>query len=257
MAGQNYLEISSVQNDLVKFCVKLQNSKFRKKEKLILVDGIKTISGLIEDGVEFEYIFLKKEDYNPIIKSKNIIYTNDLVLGKISTLKTPEGMVGIVKEPENLKNLFYDFNRIALIENVKDPGNLGTIIRSAVAFSIQGIILFGECVDLYNTKTLRATTQNIFKIPIISTNDIEFIKKLTKTHELISTVVNSKIDLFEYNFKPKTIVALGSEANGLSEKITNISHEKLSIKMDNNVESINLGVCASIVFAHLRHKLNK
>ena len=226
----NTIEITSLQNELIKSTVKLQDTKNRKKSGLIFVDGDKTLLGLINDGVEFEYLFLKK----------------------LSTVKTPNTIMGVIKEPKINKEDFINLKRIALIENIKDAGNLGTIIRSAAAFSIEGIILFDDCVDLYNTKVIRSAAQNIFKLPILRTNDIEFIKKLKKNHELISTVVKDGQDLTKYGFKKPFILALGSEADGLSDKIINISDKKLTLFMDNSVESINLGVCASIAFFQIK-----
>jgi len=249
------VEITSTQNDLVKYAVKLQDSKFRRNEKKILVDGAQTIDGMVNDGVCFEYVFLKKE--NPIqniIKAKNLVYVTDEILKKISTTKTPTNLVGIIEEPNVSKELFLNYKKIALIENIKDAGNLGTIIRSAVAFSIDGIILFGNCVDLYNSKTIRATAQNIFKIPVVRTNDLKFIKELKKTHKLISTVVNSCIDFMDTDFDNNFIIAFGSEADGLSDDIVDLSDEKVSFFMDNDVESLNLGVCASIAFAFIKQK---
>ena len=103
----NIIEITSTQNELIKFCVKLQTSNFRQEKKLIFIDGDKTIQGLIDDNVEFEYIFLKKENYNSKIKAKNIVFCNDKVLDKISTLKSPTKIAGIIKEPEIDYNNFY------------------------------------------------------------------------------------------------------------------------------------------------------
>ncbi len=248
-------KITSTQNNLVKYAIKLQNPKFRKAEKLILVDGEKTIQGIIQEKIEFEYFFAK-EDYDiKNAKIKNFIQVTDEILKKLSTTKTPTNAVGIIKEPVIQKDVFKKLNKIALIDEIKDPGNLGTIIRSAVAFSIDGIILFGDCVDLYNSKTIRATAQNMFKIPIIHTSDIDFILELKKEKKLISTVVDTKNELFDYKFNDKFIIAFGSEANGIGEEILKISDEKVTLKMDNNVESINLGVCASITFALC--KINK
>lgn len=244
------IEITSTQNDLVKYSVKLQNSKFRKSQKLIFADGQKTIEGFINDGIVFEYFFCKKDNIlSKKVKTKKLIYVTDEILKKITTTKSPSDVAGIIKEKEIDKIIFYKLDKIALLENIKDAGNLGTIIRSAVAFGIDGIILFDECVDLFNSKTIRATAQNIFKIPIITTKDINFIKNLKKTHKFISTVVDGKNDLFKYNFSDKFVLAFGSESNGLSTKIVELSDEKLSIFMENNVESINLAICASIVFA--------
>ncbi|MBR2159712.1 MAG: hypothetical protein IJ938_00195, partial [Clostridia bacterium] len=86
-----------------------------------------------------------------------MVFVNDIILKKISTTKTPTDVVGIIEEPEIKIEQFGKLKRIALIDSIKDAGNLGTIIRSAVAFSIEGIILFGDCVDLYNSKVIRST----------------------------------------------------------------------------------------------------
>ncbi len=249
------IEITSLQNDLIKEIVKLKNPKYRKEKKLILADGNKTIEGFIEDDIEFEYLFIKKTDNKyKNIKTKNLVYVTDAILAKISTTITPANVVGVIKEKEIDKNIFFNLSKIALIEDIKDPGNLGTIIRSACAFSIEGIILFGNCVDLYNSKTIRATTQNIFKIPIIQTRDIDFLYKLKKSHKFISTVVDSNKDFFDYKFNKNFVIMFGSEACGLSDKIIELSDEKLTFLMDNNVESLNLGVCASVAFALIKQK---
>lgn len=249
------LEITSSKNDLIKFVVKLQDAKFRKSQKLILVDGAQTIEGFAEDKIEFEYLFLKKD--NSIlnqINAKEVVFVTDEILKKISTTKTPTDVIGIIKEPNVDKKFFLNMKKIALIDGIKDAGNLGTIIRSAAAFSIDGIILYNNCVDLYNSKTIRATTQNIFKIPIIKISDIEFLKELKKNHKFISTVVNSQNDFMDCDFSRNFIIAFGSEADGISKEIAEISDEKITFNMDNNVESLNLGVCASIAFAFIRQK---
>ncbi len=244
------VEITSLQNDLVKYAQKLHMPKFRKSEKMIFADGKKTIEGFVNDGIVFEYFFAKKGDeICQKVRSKKLVYVTDEILKKITTTKSPCEVACIIKEKEVDKNIFYNLNKIALIENIKDAGNLGTIIRSAVAFGIDGIILFGDCVDLYNSKTIRATAQNIFKIPIVISKDLNFIKKFKKTHKIISTVVDGNNDLFDFNFSDKYIISFGSEANGLTDEIVKLSDEKLSIFMENNVESINLAICASIVFA--------
>ena len=249
------LEITSTQNDLIKYIVKLQDSKFRKNEKLILVDGAQTLDGLINDGIVFKYLFVKKDN---TIKEKanveNLVLVNDEILKKISTTKSPTNAIGVIYEHEIDINIFKNLKKIALIDGIKDAGNLGTIIRSAVAFSIDGIILFNDCVDVYNTKTIRATAQNIFKIPIVKINDIEFLKELKKKHKFIATVVDTKNDFFDIDFTQNFILAFGSEADGISEVIKQLSDEKVTFQMDNNVESLNLGVCASIAFSLIKYK---
>ena len=249
------IEISSTQNDLVKFAVKLQDSKFRKSQKLILVDGTQTLEGMFSDNVFFKYLFVKKgHRFEKYSKIENLVFVNDEILKKISTTKSPTDAIGIIEEPHVSLKDFEKLKKIALIDNIKDAGNLGTIIRSAVAFSIEGIVLFGDCVDLYNSKTIRATAQNIFKIPILRTKNVDDIKILKNNHKLVSTVVNSKNDFSNAELGSDFILAFGSEANGISEEIISLSDEQVTFFMDNDVESLNLGVCASIAFAFLKMK---
>ncbi len=248
-----FVKITSVQNDIVKYAVKLQNSKFRKSEKMIFADGEKTISGFINDNIEIEYLFLKEE--NQIYKNANakkVVFVTDEILKKISSVKTPSSAAAILKEPDIDADEICNLNKIALFEDIKDAGNLGTILRSAAAFSIEGIVLFGDCVDLYNTKVIRSTAQNIFKLPIIRTSDKDYIKKLKNNHKLIATVVDSNKSFSKEYFGDKFILAFGSEAAGLSKDLRDLSDEALSLKMDNNVESLNLAVCASIAFALIK-----
>lgn len=244
------IEITSLQNNLVKFCTKLQNAKFRKAEKLILLDGEKTIQGIIQDNIEFEYLFIKKDSsLKEYSKIKNLVFVTDEILKKISTTATSSSCVGIIKEPEIDANNILNCKKIAILENIKDAGNLGTIIRSAVAFSIDAIVLYGNCVDLYNSKTIRATAQNMFKIPIIHIKNFDFIKKLKKNHKFLATVVNTENNFFTYQFEENIVLLFGSEADGLSKEMQEISDVKLTLPMDKNVESINLAICASIAFA--------
>lgn len=256
MAGKNTVEIiriSSRQNDLVKFALKLSNPKYRKKEKLALIEGKKSIDAVVESNMNFKYLFIKED--NPLKNLKNIenlVFVNDEILKKISTTKTPTDAVGIIEEVAYNRDVFLKLDKIALIDSIKDAGNLGTIIRSAVAFGVDGIVLFGDCVDLYNPKVIRASAQNMFKIPFIVEKDINFIKKLKKEKTLVSMVVDSKNNFLNYKFPKSFIIAFGCEANGLSEEIVSLSDEKLTILTENNVESLNLAISASIAFALIK-----
>ena len=251
------LKITGTQNNLIKDIVKLHMPKYRKEKHLVFIDGEKSVDGLIDDGFEIEYLFTKDDDkYSNCKTVKNLVIVNDEILKKISTTKSPSPVAAVIKEPCVDKCEFFKYSKIALIDGIKDAGNLGTIIRSAAAFSIDGIILFNDCVDLYNTKTIRASAQNLFKIPVFVTSDINFIKELKKTHKLISTVVNSKNNFNNYKFENNFILALGSEAEGISKEILDISDDTLTIELDRNVESLNLGVCASICFALIKNKTN-
>ena len=159
----------------------------------------------------------------------------------------------VAKKKEINENDFLRLNKIALIDTISDPGNLGTIIRSAAAFGIEGIILFGNCVDLYSSKVIRSCTGNFLKTPILKIKNTEELKTKFKNHKLIATALSEKnnISLKECAKLEKYIIMLGSEAKGLCSDLINIADKNIRIEMDNNVESLNLSVCASIIFYEL------
>ncbi len=238
MAG-NVVELTSVQNPIVKEVAALQDKKNRTASGLIILEGEKSIVGAIEAGLKLESIFFENEKYSQPAK---ITYkVNEKILAKISSTSSPAPVVAVAKKPiAEVKG-----NRIIVLENIKDAGNLGTIIRAAVAFGLDGIILTGDCVDIYDPKTIRASVGTIFKIPIAAINDFTAFEK---THTFISTVVENGKTLETFKFPPKFLLFFGSEAQGLSTKLQNLASEKITIKMAENVESLNLSVSAGIVF---------
>ena len=172
---------------------------------------------------------------------------------KISTTDTTCEILTIAKKQERDITKFSNLKKLVLLDSISDPGNLGTIIRSATAFGIEGIILFGNCVDLYSPKVIRSTTGNFFKTPIINIKNKDEIKNLFKSHLKIATALSKEnnISLKECAKIDKYIIMLGSEAKGLQEDLTNIADKNIRLEMINNVESLNLSVSASIIFYEL------
>lgn len=247
------VEITSVNNEIVKNVAKLQQKKYRKTSKLIVLEGEKSVQGALLEGQEITSIFVLDEVQNKDIIQKTdtkIYKVNQKVMEKISSTASNPSILALVKEPVYKFDDFLNFEKIALIDGIKDAGNLGTIIRSAIAFNIEGIILFGECVDEFSSKVIRSSAGNIFKVPIIRAGyDIEAIKKFEKTHKIYLTVVDPNAKAVnEVDFKGKCLLCLGSEASGLGEKILNIKGEKITLPMKKNVESLNLAVFAGIMF---------
>lgn len=238
------IELTSLQNPIVKEVVALGDKKNRQKSGLIILEGEKSVAGAIEAGLSLEAVFFENEKYE--VEAKNKYRVNLKILEKISSTKSPAPLVALIREPIYNLEEFKTFKKIALFENIKDAGNLGTIIRSATAFGVDGIILYGDCVDIFSTKTIRASVGTIFKIPIITIN--KGIEAFKATHKLVSTVVNGNDAFFNNPLKTPVIVLFGSEADGLSNELLNLSDEKITIKMAKNVESLNLGVSAGIIF---------
>lgn len=244
------MEITSVNNDLVKEYAKLTQKKYRK-DKFIL-EGYKAIKEANDSKIEIEALFVEKshlEDFK--FFNKEIIETNSAVLKKLSDTETPPVAVaiGIQKKysPEIIKNL----KKIILLEGIKDAGNLGTIIRSAVAFRADAIILYGDCVDIYNPKCVRSTVGNLWKIPVINIKTIEQLQKYTNNFTRIATLPRTNNLLKSFELKTPALIMFGSEADGLSEELIKYSTESIKIEMSKEVESLNLATSVSVIMYEL------
>ena len=172
---------------------------------------------------------------------------------KISTTdSTPDAVaVGVQKEFDI--NLLAEAKRVALFENIKDLGNLGTILRTATAFALDAIILYGNTVDLYNPKCVRASVGNLWKIPVFKITDFTNLQKYFKNFTRIATIPKSNDSVFlkDFQTQEKTLVMFGAESDGLSQELINFSTDKVTIEMDNRVESLNLSMSAGIIFYKL------
>ena len=139
--------------------------------------------------------------------------------------------------------------KLILLDRISDPGNLGTIIRSASAFNADGIILYGNCVEYYSPKVIRSSAGNFFKTPVYEIKNINDLKSLLKNHFKIATMLSEEnnISLKESALIDKCVIMFGSEAVGLSDELIKISDKNIRLDMKKNVESLNLSISASII----------
>jgi TrmH family RNA methyltransferase len=246
------MEITSVNNDLVKNTVKLQQKKYRNAENKFLLEGFKAIKEAFDYGIELEYIFVNKNKKNEYKFAQNLlIETNDIILKKLATTDSAPEAIAVGFQKKYDKNILKNSKRIVLLEDIKDLGNLGTIIRSSVAFGADGIILYGESVDIYNPKVVRASVGNLWKLPIFQMKTIEELKKYFQDFNIIATLPRSNNFLKTYTPKFPAVVMFGSEANGLSEELINFATSSVKIEMSKNVESLNLATSVSVILYKL------
>ncbi|MBQ8887691.1 MAG: RNA methyltransferase [Candidatus Gastranaerophilales bacterium] len=244
--------IETVSKNRIKEIVKLHQKKYRDEQGLFIAEGYKVLEELLEIRESIIEIFaLKSADISKIGHPVSVV--DEETMKKISTTDTTCEILTIAKKQERDITKFSNLKKLVLLDSISDPGNLGTIIRSATAFGIEGIILFGNCVDLYSPKVIRSTTGNFFKTPIINIKNKDEIKNLFKSHLKIATALSKEnnISLKECAKIDKYIIMLGSEAKGLQEDLTNIADKNIRLEMINNVESLNLSVSASIIFYEL------
>lgn len=231
------MKIDSLSNTKVKNWNKLKEKKYRDETGLFLVEGDHLIKEALKKQMVVSTIGLN-ETYDYTV--------NPEILKKLSSQKSGTKEIAVVKKIEEKK---VDGDKILILDNIQDPGNLGTIIRSAVAFNINTIILSDDCVDLYNDKVIRSSEGMIFNINIVRKKLIEIIPKIKENgYTVYATTVNGK-GYFEND--SKIALVIGNEGNGIKEDILNLCDKNITIKMNKECESLNAGVAASILMYEL------
>lgn len=237
--------IKSRQNKKAKFYRNLLQKKYRTKENLFLAEGPVVIREAL-DFVDPKYVAIEdKKDFGEIInlleerKIPYDIYDRE-VFETLSDTKTPQGIIGYFE----IKNLKFEEKpgKYLYLDGVKDPGNVGTIIRTAEAFGIDGVLLSSDCVELYSPKVVRSTMASIFRTKVY--RDIDLLK-LKNKFKIVCADLEGK-SIREKNDWEDTIVVIGSEAQGVSEEILKIADETVLIPMDKNIDSLNAAVAASL-----------
>ena len=236
------MKITSIQNDNVKYWVSLKNKKIRDKERNFIVEGDHLIEEARKNNLIKYIISCVDEDAD--------FYVTKEIMEKISDQKSISYNAAVVKFiPENSVN-----GNVIILDNLQDPGNLGTIIRSSVAFNIDTIIISDTSVDLYNPKVVRATEGMIFNLNIIRRNLEEVIPVLKNLgYEIVGTDVNEGIDVRNIS-KENVAIVIGNEGSGMSENIKELCDEFINIKINKSCESLNAGVAASIIMYEVSHE---
>ncbi len=237
---------TSIDNKKIKDIKKLNTKKYRDKTNLFLVEGQHLVLEAYKKGYLKELI-LEENTLFPL--PVETIYVSNNVLNYISSLETPSTIMGICNKKEENNNLG---DRILILEDIQDPGNLGAIIRSAVAFNVDTIILSDKTVDLYNPKVIRASQGLLFHINIISKNLLEFIPNLISSeYKILGTRVTHGKSIKKVEKIEKFAIIMGNEGSGLSEEISEFCDEFIYIDMNESCESLNVGVAASIILYEL------
>ena len=242
--------ITSVNNNLVKETVKLQQKKYRDNENKFLLEGFKCISEAFNAGIDIEYAFVSDEKKYGFLGEKAIL-TTEPVLKKISTTDTAPDAVAVAFKKNYTVSDLKNVKKVVLLENIKDLGNLGTILRTAVAFQAEAIVLYGDSTDIYNPKCVRASVGNLWKIPIFQIKDFNLLEQIFGKFQRIATLPRSKNFLKNFDIKFPALIMFGSEAAGLSDELIKFSTDSVKIEMAETVESLNLAVSVSIILYEL------
>ena len=236
------MNITSLQNDHVKYWNSLKNKKIRDKERRFLIEG----DHLIKEA-KLQNLIL--ETISTVDENADFLVTED-IMKKISSQATICKNAAVVRFiPEDKIS-----GNIIILDGIQDPGNLGTIIRSCLAFNFISIILGDNSVDLYNPKVIRATEGMIFHVNVIRKNLSEFIPTLKNMgYKIIGTDVIKGIDIKKIKHDNIALI-LGSEGQGISDNIKKLCDEFVYINMNKSCESLNVGVAASILMYEVSYE---
>lgn len=240
--------VTSLDNSKVKKYRKLQKRKYRDQYGEYIVEGLHLILEAFRAGV-LEELILEEEMDVPV--SCPYTYFSSEVMSKISMMDTPSTIMGLCRKAKDEDVVG---NRILILDGIQDPGNLGTIIRSAVAFDVDTIVLSERTVDLYNPKVLRATQGMFFHVRVVSKLALEVISMLQNLDiPVYGTSVVNGVDVRSLDESEKKNFALvvGNEGNGVRDEILSVCNKNLYIEMNKNVESLNVAIAASILLYEL------
>lgn len=240
--------ITSLENDRIKKIIKLKDRKYRKKEKKFIVEGMHLVLEAYKKNI-IDVVILEKDSVLPL--DVPYIYTTREIISKISSLDTPSEVMAVCNTLDEDVELG---QKVLMLDNIQDPGNLGTIIRSSVAFDVDTIVLSRDTVDLYNPKVVRSTQGMMFHVPIVVKDLSDAIDELKQREvPIYGTRVGYGEDVRKIPEKDKKAFALvvGNEGNGVSEKVLDKCDKYLHIDMNDAVESLNVGVATSIILYEL------
>ncbi len=236
--------ISSKQNSKIKDLLSLYKSNIREKERKFIVEGFHLLEmALINNKVEA--IFTLKE-INSIPENIPQYIINEDILNKISLLKNSQGVLAVVSFNEEKP---ISSNKVLYLDDVSDPGNLGTILRTALAFSYKDIIVSKNTCSIYNEKVIQASQGAIFKLNIIK-KDYTYLKEL-KDYLVIATEIKGSITLDELVKKDKFVLVLGNESHGVRNEILSLSDIRLRIDIK-DIESLNVAIAGAILMYELK-----
>ena len=227
--------------------VRLKDKKYRDKNNLFFVEGIDLVNEAYKNKL-LKHVYIV-DGYENNFNNIDYTYVTVDVMKKISDMESISDYFGVCSKKKDM-----DIgDKIIILDNIQDPGNLGTIIRSAVAFGFNTVVLSNGCVDLYNPKVVRSTKGMLFNINIIVRNLCSFISDLDGYMVYGTDVVNG-INIRDENIPSKVAIIIGNEGNGISNDVREMCDKFIYIDMDDKCESLNAGVCASILMYEVYNK---
>ena len=247
--------ITSSSNSQVKNIIQLNSKgKARREQDIFVVEGIRMFREAPRDRIVKAYVsehFFQEEEHKRLLESCSYEVVEDRLFRTLSDTMTPQGILCLVKQYHyQMEELLRKEKPcIMVLENLQDPGNLGTIFRTAEGAGVSGILMNRGCVDIYNPKTIRSTMGSIYRMPVIYIEDL--VKLLERFREKgiksYAAHLEGKNTYDKEDYRSGTALLIGNEGNGLREEIADAADIRIRIPMQGQVESLNAAIAASIL----------
>ncbi|WP_455542629.1 TrmH family RNA methyltransferase [Intestinibacter sp.] len=260
--------IKSKDNDKIKYTKSLLKTKGRNKEKKFIIEGYRILTLALECEAKLDYVFInedfeKKEEHKKFLtelENKGIkVYKtlNKIFLEMIDTENT-QGILGVLeyKERDLVNNISQDDKFVLILDRIQDPGNMGTIIRTADSAGVDAVILLKGCVDIYNPKVIRSTMGSIFDMNLIhATQDeaVDFLK--SKEFNIVSSYLQTDNYYHETTYDGKIALVIGNEANGINDELISKSDKLVKIPIYGKAESLNAAISAAVLMYEIKKYL--
>ncbi|MBS5720774.1 MAG: RNA methyltransferase [Clostridium sp.] len=260
--------ITSKDNELIKHIRKLKDKKYRDESNEYVVEGVKLVEEAVKENAKIKQIIVCEDTTRTYeipthimleIARYECISVSDKIFNIITQVTNPQGIMAIIEKNAQNAKIDYTQDIIVVLDDVQDPGNLGTILRTVDSIGLNQIIVSKGTADAFNSKVVRSTMGAIFRIKIIEVENLaQAIKEMRKHHfKLMVTSLQTKNSIYDIDFYKKIIV-IGNEANGVSKEIQDMADEKAKIPMLGRTESLNASVAAGVVmYEYVRQKLSK
>lgn len=260
--------ITSTSNARVKELVQLQKkSKVRNEQGVFLVEGVKMYQEIPQEQLVKVYVSetfadKQKEEINRLKDRRKLEYLSDHVFQYVSDTKTPQGILCVVRQSTYCLEdiLEAEDAHLLVLDNLQDPGNLGTILRTAEGAGVTGIIISKESVDIYNPKVIRSTMGSIYRVPFVYVEDLKEAIAKVKAHGIFTYAahLDGKNSYDKEDYTKKTAFLIGNEGNGLRKEIADLADTWIRIPMKGQVESLNAAIATSVLmFETARQRRNQ
>ena len=258
--------ITSKDNETVKKIRKLKEKKYRDQNGKYIIEGVKLIREAIAEKADIDTIVVcdnciktgeidQKVLYE--IAKYNCVYVDEKVFNNMTDVQNPQGLLAVVEKKNSDKDIKYDEDVIVVLDDIQDPGNLGTILRTIDSVGLSQVIVSKKSGDVFNPKVVRSTMGAIFRVNIIESENLVNTLKEIKRHKfkVVATSLQTEESIYDIDYKKKVIV-IGNEANGVSKEVLDMSDKKVKIPMPGKTESLNAAVATGVIlYEYVRQKI--